>query len=152
MPSYVASTVGSTVISGGYWAILLAGFARLNPMSLIEFAVLDKTTAPDRNRVENPAKEAYPPVMPSFQTISSSFPDRTNQPRPAFEFEFFVGRRVCSNRSIAGRSGAPASATQVAFMNLRRSLAVDRSAPAPATVGKSQSGVALRLERWPCAR
>src|ERR1700687_4666920 len=128
MPSYVASTVGSTVISGGYWAILLAGFARLNPMSLIEFAVLDKTTAPDRNRVENPAKEAYPPVIPSFQTISSSFPDRTNQPRPTFEFELFVGRRVCINRSIAGRSGAPASAMQVAFMNLRRSLAVDRSA------------------------
>jgi len=27
-------------------------------MSLIEFAVLDKTTAPDRSRVENPAKQA----------------------------------------------------------------------------------------------
>src|SRR6266853_6474641 len=143
MPWYVASTAGSTVTSGGYWAILLAGFARLNPMSLIEFAALDKTTAPDRSREENPANEAYPPVMPSFQTISSSFPDRTNQPSPTFKLEISAGRRVRNSRSIAERSGVPVSVRQVAFMNLRRSLAVDRSAPAPANVGKSQFEVAL---------
>src|ERR1700676_2608384 len=109
---------GSTVTSGGYWAILLAGLARLNPMSLIELAVLDTRTAPDRSRGENPAKQAYPPVMPSFQTISSSFPERVNQPSPTFVLGPFVGRRVCSDMSIAERSGAPAPARQVAFMNL----------------------------------
>src|SRR6266478_457000 len=127
MPWYVASTAGSTVISGGYWAILYAGFDRWSPMSFVAFAELDKTTAPDRSRVENPAKQAYPPVMPSFQTISSSFPDRTNQPSPTFKLEISVGRRVCNSRSIAERSGVPVSVRKVAFMNLRRSLEDDRS-------------------------
>src|SRR5258708_12741704 len=99
-------------------------------MSFVAFAELDKTTAPDRSRVENPANEAYPPVMPSFQTISSSFPDRTNQPSPTFKLEISVGRRVCNSRSIAERTALPVSLTHVPSINLTRSFPLDPTPPA----------------------
>src|SRR5450755_1643074 len=114
-------------------------------MSSMRFVELDNTTAPERSLVEKPAKDAYPPVSPSFQTSSSSFPDRTNQPRPTVWLARSAGRRVRSNMSIAGRSGALASLRQVAFMNVRRSFAVDRNAPAPASVGMSQFDAGLRV-------
>ena len=62
-----------------------------------------------------------------------------------------VGRRGAVHSANAGASGLGWLPLAVA-RNVSRSLTLERSAPAPASVGKSQLVAGCKLSRWPGAR